>query len=308
MISYAYNREDVLLERIFRDQDVGFYIDVGAGHPTKGSLTRHFYDKGWRGLNIEPSEYLFESLQTERPEDNNLRVAISNRSGSLDYYEFPGQNWGLSTLSLEQAELHAQDGRRFEARTVDAVTLTEICEENVKDEVQFLSIDVEGHEGEVLEGADWGRWRPRVLIIESTRPMTQIPTHHGWEPRLLEANYLFAYFDGLNRFYVRAEDAHLLECLKTPVNLFDGFIPYEAKSKVTDLETQLAAARALTQDLQRSHSILLADQQHVRNRLERLEAECRRMAAELARSAQPAHVQPPKPDPPGPFKQGPLER
>jgi len=306
MISYAYNREDVLLERIFHDQDMGFYIDVGAGHPTQGSLTRHFYNKGWRGLNIEPSTSLFESLQTERPEDNNLRVVISNQSGSVDYYEFPGQNWGLSTLSHAQAELHAQDGRRFEAQTVPAVTLTEVCEENVKEEIQFLSIDVEGHEGKVIEGAEWDRWRPRVLIIESTQPMTQIPTHHGWEPLLLEAGYLFAYFDGLNRFYVRAEDAHLLEYFKTPVNIFDRFIPYEAKRKVIDLETQLAAARALNQDLQRTESILLADQQHIRNRLERLEAESRR-AAELARSAQPAHIQP-KPDPPGPFKQGPLER
>ena len=249
MVSYAYNREDVLLERLFRDLDTGFYIDVGAGHPTKGSLTRHFYDRGWRGLNLEPAATLFDSLQSERPEDNNLRVAISNRSGSVNLYEFAGQEWGLSTLSYEQAERHARAGLQYETRTVRSATLTEIFEENVTGEIQFLSIDVEGHAAEVLQGGDWSRWRPWVLVIEATQPMTQIPTHHDWEPQLLDSNYLFAYFDGLNRFYVRAEEAHLLECFRTPVNLFDGFIRYEVKRFVTDLETQLAAALALNQDL-----------------------------------------------------------
>jgi FkbM family methyltransferase len=271
MISYAYNREDVLLERLFRDQENGFYIDVGAGHPTQGSLTRHFYDRGWRGLNVEPSASLFDSLCSERPEDNNLRLAISNRSGWVNLYEFSGQEWGLSTLSAEQAEFHAQSGLQYETCSVRAATLAEICEEKVTGDIQFLSIDVEGHEAKVVEGGDWDRWRPRVVVIESTRPMTQIPTHQVWEPRLLQADYLFTYFDGLNRFYVRAEDVHLMECFKTPVNLFDSYIPYEAKRKVTEIQSQLAAERAQNQDLRRSESVLLAENQRLRESLERLE-------------------------------------
>ena len=74
---------------------------------------------------------------------------------------------------------------------------------------------------EVIEGGDWGRWRPRVILIEDMWP-------DQWEEHLiLAADYLFAVFDGLNRYYVRAEDRHLLPALCAPVNFLDDYIPYK---------------------------------------------------------------------------------
>lgn len=289
MISYSYNREDVLLNRLFQDQPTGTYIDVGAGHPTSGSLTRHFYELGWRGLNIEPTPLLIEGLREARPEDTNLHLALSDVAGSVEFYEFDELHWGFSTLSKEQAERHAADGIAYQTRRIPVTTLAEICREHVAGEIDFLSIDVEGHEKQVVQGGDWKRWRPKAVIIESTQPMTEIPTHDDWEPLLLEADYLFAYFDGLNRYYIRAEDSHLLEHFRTPVNIFDEFEAHETQSRLADLESLLHSARALNQDLQMSEAILLGDHQYFRDRLARLEAQYRELAG---RPDQPAPAGP----------------
>jgi hypothetical protein len=90
--------------------------------------------------------------------------------------------------------------------------------------IDFLSIDVEGHEEAVLRGADWTRWRPRVVVVESTKPHSRELTDLRWEPILLEARYHFAIFDGLNRFYVRDEDRDWLALLRSPVCIFDSYV------------------------------------------------------------------------------------
>jgi len=78
-VSYAQNFEDVMLWRALRQVAHGFYIDVGAGHPDESSVTRAFYDRGWRGLNIEPSEHYFQRLAAARPLDTNLQLALGRR-------------------------------------------------------------------------------------------------------------------------------------------------------------------------------------------------------------------------------------
>src|SRR5690348_4811918 len=110
MISYAQNGEDVLLERLFGGQADGFYVDVGANDPTELSLTRHFYDRGWRGVNVEPVPDAYARLCAERPRDVNLQVGLSDRAGAMTFYEVADQTV-LSTFSSEQAALYRADGR-----------------------------------------------------------------------------------------------------------------------------------------------------------------------------------------------------
>jgi len=93
--------------------------------------------------------------------------------------------------------------------------------------VDFLKIDVEGAERAVIEGADWTRHRPRVLVVEATEPGSPKPTHEQWEPMLLDAGYRCALFDGLNRFYGQSDDADVLAALAAPANVFDDYEPYE---------------------------------------------------------------------------------
>lgn len=252
MISYAQNAEDVLLSRLFAPGRPGFYIDVGANDPVVDSVTKHFYDLGWRGINIEPSSRPFERLLEQRDRDVNLNVGLSDKEGSLSFYEFPPQLPGSSTFEHGQAEWHHEGGRPYETREVPVTTLARVCEEHVTGAIDFLTIDTEGHERQVLEGGDWMRWRPRVVVVEATQPNTRIPTHDQWEHVLTGAGYLFAAFDGLNRFYVRTEDEDLLPALVAPPNVLDDFIPYRYSKAIAELRAQasasensLAAARAL---------------------------------------------------------------
>lgn len=235
MISYAQNREDVLLRRVFPDRAEGCYVDVGANEPVRGSVTQHFYESGWSGVNCEPGR-IYAELAAARPRDVNLNVAVSDQCGELNFYEFQPFH-AFSTCSLTEAEAHrAEHGLQYATRRVPVLTLAEICARHVRRPIDFLSVDVEGHEPEVLRGADFGRYRPVVVLIESIEPFLvgsshaqagPRPTHDRWESLLLAADYRFATFDGVNRYYVRAEDAVLVPRLQTPVNVTDDFTPFE---------------------------------------------------------------------------------
>ena len=92
LVSYAQNREDVLLYRALSGQSKGFYIDVGANDPTVCSITKSFYDMGWNGINIEPVRGVFQRLADHRTRDINLNIGISNcrqdRKGIIDRANF----------------------------------------------------------------------------------------------------------------------------------------------------------------------------------------------------------------------------
>src|SRR4051812_9289860 len=98
LISYAQNREDIILNAFFKDIKDGFYIDVGANDPVHESVTKLFYLKGWRGINIEPSENLHRRLLADRPRDINLKLGVSDHDGELKFREYLLGD-GLSTFS-----------------------------------------------------------------------------------------------------------------------------------------------------------------------------------------------------------------
>ena len=102
----------------------------------------------------------------------------------------------------------------------------EVVADHVAGPVDFLKVDVEGFEREVLAGADWSSFRPRVVVMEATVPKSDEPAHEAWEPMLLEVGYRFAMFDGLNRFYAHADEPALVQTLAIPANVFDDFVPY----------------------------------------------------------------------------------
>jgi FkbM family methyltransferase len=192
MVSYADNREDVLLQRAFPKEHRGFYVDVGANDPVQGSITCHFYESGWQGINVEPVAGCFERLVGVRARDTNLKVGVADREGTLPFYD-AGPASGLSTFSAEEAAARRRAGIALAERPVQVTTLATLCAEHVGSRaIDFLSVDVEGLEEAVLRGADWSRWRPRIVVVEATRPNTTVPSHGAWEPILLDAGYRFA--------------------------------------------------------------------------------------------------------------------
>jgi FkbM family methyltransferase len=246
-VSYAQNAEDVRLARTFAGRNTGFYIDVGANSPDDLSITKHFYELGWSGINVEPNPSPYAQLTRGRPRDVNLNVGCSNRPSTLTLYAGKGIATGMSTFTVEEVANHEKKGFEFQPVTVNVVTLASICEQHVTGQsIDFLSIDVEGHEREVLEGADFTRFRPRVIVIEATLPNTTISTHERWETLILEHDYVFAVFDGLNRFYVRREDEPLVPVVALAPNIFDDYIPDHYKRQIDALRARVIPYRLAT--------------------------------------------------------------
>ena len=224
-ISYAGNLEDVMLWRIFKNIKNGFYIDVGACDPIIDSVTKAFYDHGWRGINIEPVKQYYQRLCQERAEDVTLPVAAGAQNGSFQFYEIP--DTGLSTLDSEIAERHRKNGWTVIECMVPMMTLSAICRDYAKEPIHFLKVDVEGAEKQVLLGMDFRQYRPWVVLMEATIPLSQEQNYEKWEPILLNSGYQYAYFDGLNRFYIADEKAaEIKPYFSAPPNLFDDYQRY----------------------------------------------------------------------------------
>lgn len=279
LVSYAQNREDVVLARAFGDRARGFYIDIGAWHPVLDSVTCFFYRQGWRGVNVEPLAAYLELLRQERPEDVNLGLGIARQRGEGTFYEDLTAP-GLSTFSPAQAAKLRSEGHQLREHRQAVVSLAELCAEHAPGEIDFLKIDVEGGECEAIIGGDWRRWRPRVVLVEATAPGSYTTVHQEWEGLLLGADYLFALFDGLNRFYVRAEDRGLLAALDRPACVLDDFVPYEHLLRLDELRQRAAELEGGLHEQQQVAGRYL---ESLRRSLEQKEAEIRGLLAEAER-------------------------
>ena len=224
--SYSSNSEDVILHRLFGDRSSGFYIDVGAGHPTFDNDMRALYDQGWSGINVEPNPQFFTELVRERPRDRNLQLALSDEDGVLDYWEVAGT--GLSTCDIEEAARARAKGHNVSQTSVRSTTLAQILDEVQPSAIDILKVDVEGYEIRVLQGNDWTRYRPAVIQVEVTIPETPERRPDRLRPFLEQNGYDFAYFDGLNDFFVERSFVYSNDAFRAP-NVFDRVLPYTTK-------------------------------------------------------------------------------
>jgi FkbM family methyltransferase len=252
-ISYAQNYEDVILWRALHDVERGFYVDVGAADPEEWSVTRAFYERGWCGINVEPLDEYFDKLKQARPRDTNLKVTVGRKAGARTLHAIAGS--GLSTFDPQIAARHKAAGWETCETVVPTLTLAKILEDCGPSTVHFLKIDVEGAELEVLEGMVLGRLRPWIILIEATEPLSTASTRDNWERLVTGQGYQFAYFDGLNCFYVADEVSQLKEKLAVPPNVFDDFVcrpEFLARERVSALEQELAGLRNHAHRLEQS--------------------------------------------------------
>jgi len=283
--TYAQNFEDVLLWRALGHVPNGFYIDVGANDPVEHSVTKAFYDRGWSGISIEPLPAFHEAFLAQRPRDTNLAIAAGAENGELVLYDVPAVR-GWASPEREVAEAHRADGHAVAELKVPVRTLASVCEEYVKGEIQFLKIDVEGFEGEVLRGMDLARWRPWVLVIEATLPNSRVTNHDQWEHLVTPHRYRFAWFDGLNRYYVAEEHGELMAAFAVQPNVFDDFISHH-------LVMAWEANKAVTGKLRESEARIAVATMEAHDAHERangLEHETEQLRAQLAQ-AQAANEQ-----------------
>lgn len=203
-VTYAQNREDIIIDAFLKSVKKGFYVDVGAGHHKEHSVTKLFYDKGWRGINVEPEPKMFKLLEQNRHRDTNLKIGLSSKPGRLVMRQYLGWRSGLSTFSQAMMEENSAIDEYVDVETA-VTTLGKILDEQKVKHIDFMKIDVEGYEQSVLEGNNWQKYRPSLICIEANH------VKEDWDKLLQSVDYKEVFFDGLNRYYLAKEAMSLLD-------------------------------------------------------------------------------------------------
>jgi FkbM family methyltransferase len=209
MLSYAQNMEDVVLSKLFEGQQTGFYIDIGGGHALADNVSFLFYERGWAGIVVEPQASLGALYQQIRPKDVLISALAGSKEGVLELFEATVFH-GLSTASVDHAVAAEKAGVAGKRVSKPVTTLAKLCADHAAPVIDFLKIDVEGHEAEVLSGNDWVRFRPKIILVEAIEPLTMLDASHRFEHLILSNGYKFAFFDNLNRWYVADEASALI--------------------------------------------------------------------------------------------------
>jgi FkbM family methyltransferase len=167
-VSFSQEGEDMVLRRIFENKQDGFYVDIGAHHPTMYSNTNYFYQKGWTGVNIDALPGNKLNFDAQRPNDSNLELLVSENEGQVEFYLFDPPL--MSTMSKQQAKANQKfDWCKPKATVMlPSVPLGKLLDQYLKPgtEIDFMSIDVEGAEMTVLRSNDWEKYSPDVLLVE----------------------------------------------------------------------------------------------------------------------------------------------
>ena len=168
--SYSQEGEDMILRRLFEHKERGLYVDVGAHHPKKFSNTYFFYKNNWHGVNIDALPGSMRAFRKSRPRDINIEVGVGLKKGNLRYYMFAQP--ALNTFSAEVArECESRGHKVISEVDVSIEPLSDILDKylGAEQEIDFLSVDVEGLDLSVLRSNDWARHRPRVVLVEMLR-------------------------------------------------------------------------------------------------------------------------------------------
>ena len=168
---YSQTGEDKLIEK-FLPESEGFYLDVGAGRPIRGSNSFAFYLKGWTGICVDPlsiNERLFNVL---RNRDQFLRILVGQKGHDVDFWEFDPYEYSTTQKSVASRVLNNQSIRLINHTKLQVTSLAEIAPEISPQQPAFLSIDTEGNDLEVLKSNDWNSFRPRVICVEAWEAST----------------------------------------------------------------------------------------------------------------------------------------
>ncbi len=203
--TYSQNGEDLIIDKYLHYKKSGFYVDVGASDPDRFNNTKRFYDKNWYGINIEPHADKFRKLQRKRPRDINLNIGIGPEPSQQIFYRF--QTDALSTFSQQEAARYRSQGHRLkDAVSVATERLESVLSRYVSGgHVDFLSIDTEGLDLEVLKSNHWGVFLPSVICIESVSYASDGASekeHHDYGEFLGKFGYRKVHDNGLNSIFV----------------------------------------------------------------------------------------------------------
>ena len=162
---FSFSGVDILIENIFRNQKNGFYIDVGCQHPIKNNNTYLLHKKGWSGINIDLDKDNIDLFNVSRISDDNINIAASNRINEVDLFFFHKKS-PINTIDKKTSQF--QKAKISSIKKIKTNTLNNIIKSSKysNKKIDLLSIDVEGHELPVLEGLDFNKYSPNVIVVE----------------------------------------------------------------------------------------------------------------------------------------------
>src|SRR5688572_12859745 len=176
--TFSHCGEDRIIRYLFNKRKHGSFVDVGAYHPLLSSNTMLFYTEAWRGVNIDPLPGGMELFNKYRPEDTNLEVAVSDTEGDVVYYMIGDKPHQMNSIVPEFQEKFFEDFK-IDPATVNKIMvqsrpLAALLDENTwpaKPDIDFLSVDVEGYEMNVLRSNNWEKYRPKLILVENHSEM-----------------------------------------------------------------------------------------------------------------------------------------
>jgi len=171
--SFSQLGEDQILHFLFQSVNIKkpSYLDVGANHPVSGSNSYFFYHRGSKGVCVEPEPHLFATIKRIRKRDICLNVGIGlNDSKEADFFIFHPKYSGWNTFSREEAEYRKQSGHPYErVMKMPLKNINEILTENFSSLPDFISIDVEGLDFDIIKSLNFEKFKPKVLVVETIR-------------------------------------------------------------------------------------------------------------------------------------------
>ena len=199
-ISYSLNAVDLIIDYIFKDKDIGTYVDVGAQHPISNNNTYLLFKRGWNGINIDLDRKNIDLFNISRPNDINLNYAISDKEGETDFY-FYHESSPINTLNKKVKEY--QKAKISEIKKINTLTLNNVFKKiNFDKNIDYLNIDVEGYEDKVLSGFDINKYKPSVVSVEYLDlKMKKLEFKNNNLDNLLNSN-IYKYFNDNNYYFV----------------------------------------------------------------------------------------------------------
>ncbi len=167
--SFAKSGIDIQVFQILQQKKVGTYVDVGSHHPILANNTFFFYLRNWRGICIDPNPEFSELYKIKRPSDIFLNVGISNQPDiTLNYYKLKKGLSARNSFSEEYINSNNLHGSIEQIIPIKIKTLKEVFNQNMSNRgIDFLSIDCEGLDLNVLKSNDWNKYRPTIVCIET---------------------------------------------------------------------------------------------------------------------------------------------
>ena len=216
-ISYSQNGEDLIIKDLFSHLGIRqpSYLDIGANEPFVISNTYLFYSKGSKGVCIEPNLYLYKKFIRQRERDTCINAGIAfDEKKEADFYQFPKEANGLGTFSKQEAVFWETTGNekvgKYKVEAIiktPLVSINDIMEKYFTQHPNFISLDVEGLDLEILQTIDFIKYKPEVFCVETLGYSNENKeTKNKTLINFLESKGYFVYADTyINTIFCRKE-------------------------------------------------------------------------------------------------------